>query len=236
MTDPLASPDAAASHPPPGWYDDGSGRQRWWTGRDWSDHFQDGLGPVGPLPLSTRCPTCGSLDRVQMVGILLQEGTSHSTTSGVAFTSGISSSPFGTGMRVGSSVSSIRATTTGSSALAQRLSPPPRPRAPVRQWVLWYTLGGEVVALIYGANLSGSLIGAVLTGIFLLLPIVLSAWALAGITALVTQPHYRRLQAVWDQKAAPYYRHLYCLRDDTMFIAGSPAQRPEEVKARAFWG
>lgn len=25
----------------PGWYDDGSGRKRWWTGADWSDHFED---------------------------------------------------------------------------------------------------------------------------------------------------------------------------------------------------
>ncbi len=25
----------------PGWYDDGSGRQRWWDGQQWSDRFQD---------------------------------------------------------------------------------------------------------------------------------------------------------------------------------------------------
>jgi len=24
-----------------GWYDDGSGRQRWWDGNDWTDRYQD---------------------------------------------------------------------------------------------------------------------------------------------------------------------------------------------------
>src|SRR5690606_10346314 len=26
---------------PAGWYDDGSGRQRWWDGTQWTDHFAD---------------------------------------------------------------------------------------------------------------------------------------------------------------------------------------------------
>lgn len=37
--------------PPPGWYPDpeGSGRQRWWNGNDWTTHFQDA--PAGaPAP------------------------------------------------------------------------------------------------------------------------------------------------------------------------------------------
>ncbi|MDH5132875.1 MULTISPECIES: DUF2510 domain-containing protein [unclassified Microbacterium] len=25
----------------PGWYDDGSGRQRWWDGSTWTDHYAD---------------------------------------------------------------------------------------------------------------------------------------------------------------------------------------------------
>lgn len=198
MTDPLATPDSAAPHARPGWYDDGSGRHRWWTGTNWSEHYSDGLGPAGALPLSTRCPTCASLDRVQTVGIILQTGTSPT--------------------------------------LAPRFSPPPRPRPPVWRWALWLTLGGLIVALIWGGNASGSLLVAVLTGIFLLVPLFLVACGFAAITALVARPHYRRLQADWGLKSAAYYRYLYCFRDDTMFTSGSLAQRPEDVKARVFWG
>ncbi|TAJ47899.1 MAG: hypothetical protein EPO52_06815 [Herbiconiux sp.] len=197
----MSDPSDAAPPAPAGWYDDGSGRQRWWTGDDWSDRFQDGLGPVHSLPKSTRCPICGSLDRVQMVGMILQQST-----------------------------------TLPHRALALRLAPPPRPRPPVGPWALWFTLGGLALALITGGAVSGSLIGAVLTGIYLLLPIVLAAWGLAGLIALIARPHFRRLQGAWDKRAAVYYRSLYCLRDDTMFSAGSPAERPEEGKARTFWG
>jgi len=39
--------------PPPGWYDDGSGRQRWWTGAYWSDQHA----PAAPaLPQSSAPP------------------------------------------------------------------------------------------------------------------------------------------------------------------------------------
>ena len=31
MTDPTKAP--------PGWYDDGSGRQRYWDGTQWTEHF-----------------------------------------------------------------------------------------------------------------------------------------------------------------------------------------------------
>jgi len=32
---------------PAGWYDDGSGRQRWWDGGRWTDDFAPALGAVG---------------------------------------------------------------------------------------------------------------------------------------------------------------------------------------------
>lgn len=31
----------------PGWYDDGSGRMRWWDGAQWTDRFQE---PTAPQP------------------------------------------------------------------------------------------------------------------------------------------------------------------------------------------
>lgn len=44
-----------------GWYDDGSGRQRWWDGSAWTDRFQDpaGAGSVVPAP-----PAQGGLEGV----------------------------------------------------------------------------------------------------------------------------------------------------------------------------
>ncbi len=35
-----------ASNPPAGFYDDGSGRQRWYDGTQWTDHYQNA--PVRP--------------------------------------------------------------------------------------------------------------------------------------------------------------------------------------------
>jgi hypothetical protein len=32
---------------PPGWYDDGTGRQRWWDGMRWTDHYAQVV-PVAP--------------------------------------------------------------------------------------------------------------------------------------------------------------------------------------------
>jgi len=32
--------------PPPGFYDDGSGRQRWWDGEAWTEHRQGAPAPV----------------------------------------------------------------------------------------------------------------------------------------------------------------------------------------------
>lgn len=36
-----------------GWYDDGSGRQRWWDGSQWTDQFQDGGQEVADDPVLT---------------------------------------------------------------------------------------------------------------------------------------------------------------------------------------
>lgn len=38
---------------PPGWYDDGSGRQRWWDGIRWTDHYGQIVPAVGYAPAAT---------------------------------------------------------------------------------------------------------------------------------------------------------------------------------------
>ena len=39
-------PPVPASTPPAGWYDDGSGRQRYWDGRVWTEHYADQQPPA----------------------------------------------------------------------------------------------------------------------------------------------------------------------------------------------
>ncbi|MDQ0576722.1 NINE protein [Agromyces albus] len=38
----------SAPLPQPGWYDDGSGRQRWWSGAAWTEHFAPPAPPATP--------------------------------------------------------------------------------------------------------------------------------------------------------------------------------------------
>ena len=56
---------------PAGWYDDGSGRQRWWDGEKWSEHFapdQGGALPSHPDHLTaSSAPAVGSTSRVAPV-------------------------------------------------------------------------------------------------------------------------------------------------------------------------
>ncbi|MCS0499678.1 DUF2510 domain-containing protein [Protaetiibacter mangrovi] len=54
--------DTTASAAAPGWYPDGSGGQRWWDGRGWTEHTAPGAGVAQPatrpaLPEGTRVDT-----------------------------------------------------------------------------------------------------------------------------------------------------------------------------------
>lgn len=54
---------ASTPHPPPGWYDDGTGKQRWWDGVRWTEQFIDLRDPrielrtdAGPAAAGTAGP------------------------------------------------------------------------------------------------------------------------------------------------------------------------------------
>lgn len=46
-----------------GWYDDGSGRQRWWDGSQWTDQFQSAA-PAPSTPASAAQPT-GIIEQIK---------------------------------------------------------------------------------------------------------------------------------------------------------------------------
>lgn len=53
----VEAPAAALATTPAGWYDDGSGRQRWWDGTIWTDSYQDvPAAPVAQDPPSPAAP------------------------------------------------------------------------------------------------------------------------------------------------------------------------------------
>ena len=57
---------------PAGWYDDGSGRQRWWDGGRWTDDFAPALGAVGQSSPSGRVSPAG---RVASAGPVSSAGS-----------------------------------------------------------------------------------------------------------------------------------------------------------------
>lgn len=56
-----------------GWYDDGSGRQRWWNGSAWTDRYQDELGdppaPEGVVARIQADASAGAQPRAALPGM-----------------------------------------------------------------------------------------------------------------------------------------------------------------------
>lgn len=59
---------------PAGWYDDGSGRQRWWDGQNWSEHYADST----PDPFASPAPSA--------LGAIAQEARQFTTPGPYAAT------------------------------------------------------------------------------------------------------------------------------------------------------
>ena len=64
--------DAVA--PPPGFYEDASGRRRWWDGSEWTPHFQplEETAPYRPSPTKTEVERRAALERATTAYV--QEG------------------------------------------------------------------------------------------------------------------------------------------------------------------
>ncbi|MCJ1715415.1 DUF2510 domain-containing protein [Curtobacterium sp. VKM Ac-2922] len=45
-----AVPSIAPQGPPPGWYADAQGSNRWWDGMQWTEHVQQSAPPAPPAP------------------------------------------------------------------------------------------------------------------------------------------------------------------------------------------
>lgn len=98
---------------PAGWYDDGSGRQRWWDGQRWTDHVQVDEYAVGEKPLlaveseiaGRRATVAVFSDRVEWasrVGISAGKITAGVLTAGASLAvTGVGKGSYGAGGPVG---------------------------------------------------------------------------------------------------------------------------------------
>lgn len=67
--DPATPVPAPSAAPPAGWYDDGSGRQRWFDGVQWTNQFA----PTAPPAHTTGPMTSGSLNVKREVSYVRQQ-------------------------------------------------------------------------------------------------------------------------------------------------------------------
>lgn len=65
---------------PAGWYDDGSGRQRWYDGMQWTDHFAPTAAPPVAHPTHTMGPMTSSKLNVKREVSYVRPQQGHSIT------------------------------------------------------------------------------------------------------------------------------------------------------------
>jgi hypothetical protein len=218
---------ASPAAPPPGWYDDGSGRERWWTGRDWSNYFQTGLQQFHAENTQhsidvVNCPLCGQSDQLRRVSLVIDEGTT--ATRGTAITI-----PKREGrLRLDPTFYVSNSLTQ----LSSRLTPPKRPEFPaLALFFIWWLGSAAAVGLIL------TVITANPIGFFFGLYAVLGTWIVALIAVPVMAAAQRRKyaarQADWDSRNAHLRSAYYCSRDDVV-VADGLAIRPEAFVTSLF--
>ncbi len=84
MTDQTSPTAGTPTGPPPGWYDDpsGSGRQRWYDGTQWTEHFQSvpAPQPVRAQPQSSMGPMTSASLNVKREVTYVRQQKGHSLT------------------------------------------------------------------------------------------------------------------------------------------------------------
>ncbi|MFD5864345.1 DUF2510 domain-containing protein [Agromyces sp. NPDC127015] len=70
----MSTPTTTAA--PAGWYDDGSGRLRWWNGAQWTEHFAPP--PAPPQQTHSMGPMTSSSINVQRQAVYTRQQTGHS--------------------------------------------------------------------------------------------------------------------------------------------------------------
>lgn len=75
--------DVTPSGPPAGWYDDpdGSGRQRWYDGSIWTDHFQSApAAPQQPIQVTVQAPVQTDSKKARDKAVYTRKQKGHSLT------------------------------------------------------------------------------------------------------------------------------------------------------------
>lgn len=126
---------------PAGWYDDGSGRQRWWDGRQWTDHVQgdeyvDGVKPLLAFEseiVGRRAVVQIFSDRVEWVskvGVSAGKITAGILTAGVSLAvTGVGKGSYGAGGTAGaetilmSAITRVASATNGSRTVVSITTP-----------------------------------------------------------------------------------------------------------------
>ncbi len=68
------------TNPVSGWYDDGTGRQRWWDGNQWTEHYAPQAQPAPPAP----APSARTANNMGVSYVRQQKG--HSLTLWIILT------------------------------------------------------------------------------------------------------------------------------------------------------
>lgn len=204
--------ETGSGQTPAGWYGNpqDSGRERWWDGRNWTEHYRakPGAAMVTPAqaivsPGSRACPSCGSQD-AKTLKIIHAQGTSTGSVRTSGWVQGSGTSPG----QVVSSTSSVSLSTK-----AARDAAPPKKRyggvalivIGVFSMAILSVLGNSLGTSNYGTPTINIAI-AVVIGLVLMI---------GGVTLAMRDSNYNR--NVFPNALEQWGRSWQCQRCGTVF-------------------